>query len=390
MNIMSQLEKNLEQLKKSFNGKHLITWMLDSIKPMAPNHSVIAKHIHEQMEMVPDNDEFVKLYSLLIGMIQYVPLDTIMKTMLRKARALKKALDKKEDKRFYMVVQCNDVVTNGPDMSFMLALKSNTYMSVMFLCMYPQLVDHFVDFICMGPNTEPFALHGQFSTDIKTHVLVDDVSLTGRQASNILTCPPSIIGNFRTLGISLVSAVLFESREAKGLINWHGVTGIYTWVNHLKSGADITPEEVSLDRIKVEMKKQFKLKYGGMHYVNTLDGDFYDDDSIEELWDTRMELYLEFLGIEEDKYLFYTDIKIPDDVSVSPTFLMNPPIVVKNNNNKLEKLKRRNEPLISNVDATSGLVDDGYVKAGTYMEPVYKSDKWNNGLFVDLLKTRTE
>lgn len=381
---MSQLSENLEQLKKSINGKHLITWMLDSIKPMAPNHSVIAKHIHEQMEMVPDNDEFVKLYSILIGMIQYVPLATIMKTMLRKARALKKVLDKKEDKRFYMVVQCNDVVTNGPDMSFMLALKSNTYMSVMFLCMYPQLVDHFVDFICMGPKTEPFALHGQFSTDVKTHVLVDDVSLTGRQASKILTCPPSIIENFRALDISLVSAVLFESREAKGAINGHGVTGIYKAVNHLNSGADISPEEVSLPRIRVEMKRQFSLKHGYRHYVNTLDGDFYDDDSIEDLWDARMEVYLSFLGIEEEKYLFYTDIKIPDDVSVSPAFLMNAPIIVKNSNNKLEKLKRRNEPFISNVDATAGVLDDGYVKAGTYMEPVYKSDRWHDGRFVDL------
>ena len=371
----------LEKLKKKINETHFLEWMVGNIKTRPLSHDIILKHIEEQRKLLGDNDEFIYFYTRVIGMIQYVPSSSIMKSLRRKAISLYKELKKKSDKRFYLVVQCNPHTRLNPT-SFFLGQKSNLFMSIMFLCVYPKLREHFVDFVCMNKNTIPFALHGKFDEEIRTHVFVDDTSLTGKQAVENLSCPSNISSYLKKLDINLYFLVLFISEHAENKIldfNGENMYNMYTEIRLLKSSSDIVPRKIRLQDLQNVMSKfepRHRSEYYDAFFERDIDDD-EDDDSDEEMkWDERITKYLNLLGLGDGKFLFYSDLKIPDHVSIDPLFLINPPLIKKSSSGKLIKLIRRNPPFVSNIRQPSTTEHDGRVLNGGFASIVYKTDEW--------------
>ena len=286
-------EDQLKEFKQTIRDKSsiIIEKELEKLISRSLNQENVSKYLKSQYELDTTNGDVLKA---ILESVQHIPASQLFEDIKRLSSDLWGQLGSQHDKSFYIVLTGESVYKKKGTPC---TEKSNIFLSILFLCYNVNLLDNFVDFICM---TRP--LHSDvLSQDITNYVYLDDASFSGTQIStSIMTMGATLQDQFPGKDFKMHLVVLYLSEYARSNMlqhNFPGDTQIYT--------TDTIPNTLhdsllSLRDIDKAMKQSVAQAF-------TRDSPGVFD--------------------EMDKSLFYTDLKIPDSVSIYPRFLLSPVLV---------------------------------------------------------------
>lgn len=266
-----------------------------------------------------------------------------------------------ENKRFYIVLTGGSVhkkKRGGTPCTH----KSNMFLSILALCYNKDLLDHFEDFCCQDTP-----LHSKvLSENVTNFVYIDDASFSGTQMSSSTMSMGVTLESDRKFTPSLRSSykmhlvVLYMSQHARNNTPIYDFPGQVYWYNTKTTPVDL--EDALLDL-------KFSIGY----------------DKVQSVAEAFTRGSRGIFG-EMDKPLFYTDLKIPDSVSIYPMFLLSPVLVdseLKTHEFPHPIIKNCELPVDRDEARSTGdffQIDNGtFCPVSTYKEPDWKG--WLSELF---------
>lgn len=226
-------------------------------------------------------------------------------------------------------------------------LKSNMFLAIMAMCRNKRMVHNFEDFIC-GEKT---LYTGDIDPTIVNFVYLDDVTFSGKQIRKNLTYLGESLSTDHKINSKIHIVIPYINPEIMGSVMGE--------INHVFGGTEwyisskaIFPKPVNVlahDIISSYPRMKSVEIYSWLStFLNTSPGSF-------------------------DKALFYTDLKIPDVVSIYPRFFFDPLFV--DGNNIPSRLGLRNKHLVSNCEDVSPRGD--MMDSGNHCPyPLYKKEDW--------------
>lgn len=217
--------------------------------------------------------EVAKLYSIVVRNKYYIPISRFMKYFADVAERVKNELNGKSS---FLVVGCSTWEAHPLDD------KSKYSTSILFLCMHKELIGNIFYFACIDRQVVP--VHGDFESDTNsTVVCIDEVSFTGTHAVDNLYIPSFKIGDRPAIFTAVYASAMAIKRVNDQLYN---VTAIAS--DHGMRSFEAT-DVVKEYRQRREMLPEHQVR----------------------------KLLRKMLGIgEEEKFLLYTDIKVPESLSI--------------------------------------------------------------------------
>lgn len=327
--IKDSLSKNANEVLKKWVSK---------IESHPPNTKEMMEFLLDVMENPKEGVEVAKLYGILLRRIQYIPISRFMKDFADVARRVKEELD---GNNFYLVVTCS-MWAALPEEN-----KSNYFMSILFLCMHTELMNNFIDFACI--DRAIFPVHGSLEGDTDfALVYIDDVSFTGTQAARTLYIPP--------YGADAARKVIYAPIYASDM----ALKSVKEDVEHLTF---ITSEFTLSPFNTRDITEEYYQRRGTLEKPRVLK--------------VLAKLGLESHEADKTKFLMYTDIKVPDSLSIFPKALF----CLKTGGLTYSVVTGKH-PDEKECRDKEGIVEDGKV-----LDTVYKSREWldfaqelNNGV----------
>lgn len=313
---------NIKDYISQNGGKVLHKWV-SKIESHPPNTQEMMEFLLDVMES--PGVEVAKLYSIVLRKIDYIPISRFMKDFAAVAERVKNELN---GKKFFLVVECLSWAVHP------LYDKSNYFMSILFLCMHKELMDNFIDFACIDRQVIP--VHGDLGSDTNSCVVyIDDVSFTGTQAEKNLYIPPYTIGDR-----SVIFAPVYASAMAIDRVN-HEISNIII----------ITSDHEMKSFRATDIVEEYQERSGRI-----------SENKVRQLLEKKLDIK------EEHQFLLYTDIKVPDSLSIFPKALF----CLKTKGLTYSVVTGKHPTAEECKDETS-IVHDGKV-----LDTVYKQDEWRH------------
>lgn len=247
------------------------------------NLSELLAYVAEQHDLA--GAEMMKLMIAVFSFIDYRSMHTFGKDFRDVARRISEKL---AGRKFYLIMDCGseDAFTWERSEPVPKEEKSNYFMFVLLMCIRPALIDQLEDFVCLRGETIVPVHTKQVDKDVTVLVYMDDVAFTGVQASY-----NTAIDHHDHL--ELIYGSVYASEDA---LSYLEDSFDADYESHSMITSDFRPRNVS--RAIVTEK-----------YLSSTTTPMNDD---------LRDAALRSLGMlsDESKYLFYTDLKIPDDLSM--------------------------------------------------------------------------
>ncbi|CAN0271946.1 unnamed protein product [Ectocarpus sp. 6 AP-2014] len=195
--------------------------------------------------------------------------------------------EKIRGRRFYLIMDCSDKDSVFEQNSKRHREdKSNYFMFVLLMCIHPTLIDQLEDFVCTNvPASGGWTpVHSKRNDSVSVFVYMDDVAFTGSQARHNTFIEDAS-------EFELIYGSVYASNEAIRMVEYSG--------EEYGSHAIIT--------------SGFRPRLMSKHVVT----EKYLSTTTTPMDDELRDEALRSLGMltGEEKYLFYTDLKIPDQLS---------------------------------------------------------------------------
>ena len=285
--------------------------------------------------------EMMKFMATVFSFLKYRSMHSFMKDFRCVASEIERVLD---GRRFYLLMDCRGENTTqtreGPNED-----KSNYYMFVLLMCIRPNLIDNLVDFACVSDKTMSL-VHTDVDDTVDVCVFMDDVSFTGAQAiQNTWLVPQS--------KYEIVYGSVYASEAALHYLDetFEDSYASATLITTQGGPQPIMPSDI-IERYKANNKTPL-------------------DDAI--ILRTFQSLGIEsdkFRGIEFEKYLFYTDLKIPDSISIFTGVIHDLRLVDQNG------LLQSVVQYPTDIDSRQ-LVRKYHIVGNSESETIYKTDTWS-------------
>ena len=277
-------ELQLRRIKDGLRKNHdmILEKWTNKVQSRPPNHHELTAYILDQYNLL--GAEMAKLMTAVFSFLDYKSMHTFGKDFRDVARRIEEKID---GRKFYLIMDCsakNSMWDRSSDRHR--EDKSNYFMFVLLMCVRPALIDHLEDFVCTNvpPSGGWTPVHSERNHSVSVFVYMDDVAFTGIQAwgnTNIKDAED----------FELIYGSVYASKDAIDAVNDSGDQ----YGSHAIITSDFRPREVT-KRIVTEK------------YLSTTTTPMHDE---------LRNAALRSLGMltDESKYLFYTDLKIPDNLS---------------------------------------------------------------------------
>ena len=344
------------------NGKHVIQKEKSNIPDRSIDEAAFTKYIEDQSKL---NTHNAKVLRMLKGAVTHISSDALFRDIEKISVSIWEKLKTFRDRRFYIVLS-GKTGNSSNDMGDSCFYKSSMFVSTMILSFHPELAGNLVDFIC---DTKP--MYTRMDKTVPHYFYIDDASFSGTQ----------VIENMEELG-----EYLEEKEEEEGDSDDSDRTESDTNThrklesNHVHlvllyvspSTLQRISESISLGMDKVHWYTSSTHQKPVIDYVHEfiVNHPGYVLNSVLH----TASMFLRGLGGSKlEKPLFYTDIKIADEVSTYPLFLMNPILIDG------ASTKDYTSALVTGCDAALTDDDKYKVKDGNFCpKPVYKGIEWTD------------
>lgn len=321
----------------SRNGDKVLEKWVSKIDSHPPNVPEMMEFLLDVMES--PGVEVAKLYSIVLKRLDYIPITQFMKDFKENARRVKEELGREQ---FYLVVECSMWSPNDVEKR-----KSNYFMSILFLCLHPELMDNFIDFACVDnfsySERQVFPMHGELQDLLRdsdsdtsgTLVYIDDIAFTGTQAEKNLYISWSRVEDRKVIFSPVYASATALENIDKEL--------------EYKTLVTITSEHQLKDFKATDIVEEYYLRAGKL-----------DESKVREI-------LRESLDIEDDeRFMLYTDMKAPDSLSIFPKALF------------CLKTKGLTYSIVTGKHPTDEECGDetSFVHDGKVLDTVYKQDDW--------------
>lgn len=338
-------EGQLREFKSTIKNKSqtILEKELKKLVPRSLNQENVSKYLSSQYALDRSNGDVLKT---ILESVQHIPASKMFEDIEKISSNLWDTLKAQQDKRFYIVLTGTGAAHCSQ--------KSNMFLSILALCSNENLLENFEDFICRN-----VPLHwDKLSGDVTNYVYLDDASFSGTQMSTqITTLGGKLEREFPEKRFNMHIMILYPTNFAILKTPYADFPGDVSWYH-----TDITPIELQ-------------------ETLRSMDYKIYG----EKIWKaaqafTRDDIFDE--GDEMSKSLFYTDLKIPDTVSVYPKFLLDPVLVDSDfNTHKFPHSIVSNCSLPVDSDDTYENTDLYKIENGTFCPmPTYKQQDWKENI----------
>lgn len=275
-------EVNMEWIKDGIRKNHamILEKWTNKVQNRPPNLSELTTYVMDQYNLA--GAEMMKLIVAVFSFLDYKSMHAFGKDFRDVARRIEEQL---AGRKFYLIMECKGEsspyrpVFGGPSED-----KSNYFMFVLLMCIRPALIDQLVDFVCTR-HGRLTPVHTELNKDVGVCVFMDDVAFTGTQAVlNTRIEHPS--------SFELIYGSVYASEEA--LEHFENSNDDYAHVSMITSDFKPRPMNKALVTEK---------------YLSSTSTPMDD-----ELMHTALRTFGMLTG--EQRYLFYTDLKIPDQLSM--------------------------------------------------------------------------
>ena len=329
-----------------FHDDILENW-ISRIKSRPPNTPEIMTYLIDQQNCA--GVEMMKLMATVFSLIEYKPMHEYMIEFRNIARQIE---EKVAGRDFYLVMGCGQENTSQwyQPLSKPKEDKSNYFMFVLLMCVRPSLIESFVDFACVDHGTiKP--VHEQNNDDVGVVVFMDDAAFTGMQAATSLSL-------WNPSPRELIYGSVYMSQEALD-----GLVEMFT--RHYAKHTVFT----SAFRPRLINKKFITAKY--LEKTDTP----LDAEVLARVFGN--------LGMltDEMSYLFYNDLKVPDETSVFRAIIPITRLVESHGDFEGQYKNERGHVRFDSEMGRSYMIIPGIVE-----DTVYKTREWME--FVEKLKTR--
>jgi hypothetical protein len=295
------------------------------------------------------SDDDAKVLEMLKDSITHVSADRMFTDIERLSASLWGKLSTFPDNRFYIVLSGSKKSNNksgsgsaSGSKSDGCFYKSNMFLATVMMSYRPELADSFVDFIC---DSQP--LHTRMDKSVLHYVYVDDASFSGNQLAENMEELGELIDAEAGSGDSQDSEESQDSEDAERTDSDDGrrpppvnpndsdSKHVHLVVLYVSPATMVSIrqeilrqlEELENVSIRVHWYSTSTHQRPVMDYLHG----FVVDNPGSDI-DRVMETAVTFLrgskeGDDLHKPLFYTDIKISDDVSTYPLFLLRPVLI---------------------------------------------------------------
>lgn len=341
---------NLNSIKRSLRLFHddIVENWISRIKSRPLNTPEIMTYLIDQQNLT--GTEMMKFMATVFSLIEYKPMHEYMNEFRNIARQIE---EKVAGRDFYLIMGCGQENTSQwyQSESTPKEDKSNYFMFVLLMCVRPSLIESFVDFACVdGGIIKP--VHEQNNDDVGVVVFMDDVAFTGMQAGNSL-------GLRDPSHRELIYGSVYMSEEAL-----EGLEEVFTdYAKHTVFTSAFRPRLID---------KKFVTE----KYLEKTDTPL-DDELLARVFRN--------LGMltGESRYLFYTDLKVPDNTSVFRMIIPILRLVAYNGNFEGQYKNERghtrfDSEIGKNYMIIPGIVEDTVYKRREWMEFVGKLKKREN------------
>lgn len=222
-------------------------------------------------------------------------------------------------------------------------IKSNMYIAIMSLARNREMARDFVDFIC---DSKPLH-HEDIDPSVNNFVYIDDVTFSGSQIKENLAALSNMKhqGYFHQRMVHIVIPYINPLIMSSVMGQTNGIWNIYWYTT------DTHPKPVS------PVIHEFIRKRPGMNSTN-----------IFKIATLLLHASYDMLDLS----LFYTDLKIADNVSIFTEFLLNPQYYTEHH---ILVNPSENRPVVSNCAHTENPGED--ITDGNYCPyPIYKKPRW--------------
>lgn len=275
-------EVKLRWIKDGIRKNHAVIlekWTY-RVQNRPPNLSELTTYVMDQYNLA--GAEMMRLMVAVFSFLDYKSMHAFGKDFRDVAQRIEEQL---RGRKFYLIMECmgesslHRPVFGGPSED-----KSNYFMFVLLMCIRPGLIDQLVDFVCTRDGRMT-PVHTELNKDVGVCVFMDDVAFTGTQAvQNTYIEHPS--------DFELIYGSVYASEEA---------------LRYLEHSSD---EYAGVSMITSDFKPRPMTK--------NLVTEKYLSSTSTPMDDELRHTALRTLGMltDEHKYLFYTDLKIPDQLSM--------------------------------------------------------------------------
>lgn len=277
-------ELQLRWIKDGLRKNHdmiLETWT-NKVQSRPPNHHELTQYVLDQYNLA--GAEMAKLMTAVFSFLDYKSMHTFGKDFRDVARRIEEKID---GRKFYLIMDCSDKNSMwGESLDRHREDKSNYFMFVLLMCIRPALIDQLEDFVCTNVRSSEgwTPVHSKRNHSVSIFVYMDDVAFTGIQAGNNTFIKDAS-------DFELIYGSVYASSDAIYSVEDSGDR----YASHAIITSDFRPRVVSKHIVTEK-------------YLST---------TTTPMDDELRNAALRSLGMlsDERKYLFYTDLKIPDQLS---------------------------------------------------------------------------
>jgi len=276
---------HLQWIKDGIRKNHamILERWTNRVQSRPPNLSELLAYIAEQHDLA--GTEMMKLMIAVFSFVDYRSMHAFGKDFRDVARRISEKL---AGRKFYLIMDCGsaDAFTMTRSEPVPREKKSNYFMFVLLMCIRPDLIDQLEDFVCMRGETIVPVHTKQLDKGVTVCVYMDDVAFTGVQASY-----NTAIDDHDHL--ELIYGSVYASEDALSYLDDNFDED---YESHSIITSDFRPRNVTKAAVTEK-------------YLSSTTTPMDDD---------LRNAALRSLGMlsGEDKFLFYTDLKIPDQLSM--------------------------------------------------------------------------
>lgn len=359
--VLNQKQQKLESFKHLLDiDRSIWTKEMALIESRHPHRDNISEYLGRQEEIYPVAHTVL---THLLDAIQHVSIEAMRGHLIAKSTELKNGLEEQDDTRFYIALSgYSDAYNPGFDGC---RFKSNMWLAILMLNIDSDLLENFVDFLCMGKP-----MHGEFDTSVGNIVYLDDGSFSGSQIVESVKTLRKHENNIFLDRYKLHFVILYVHPDlielVKSKIRVRGARWYTTNVHprpltHVVNKLKVLHPDIDIGKAKYIMYRFL------MGYFDFGGGEGDDEGNVEEAL---------------KKPLFYTDLKVPDDRSISPAILFSP-VLLNPDGAKIAFGKS----LITNCPS-SGIEEDFEVLEGTFCpRGTYKTQRWKDFISENITDT---
>ena len=353
-------------------GDEIIKTQKSRIQDRSINHEATKRYLSEQNDI----DIFTgKVLSSILDSVIHVSSDKLFSDISKLSHSIMGRISEDVNKKFYIVLGGTSD-HDSPDRCFS---KSNMFLSTILLASNPEMTKYFVDFIC-----DSEMMHGEMDPSVSHFIYIDDASFSGTQIKeNIEELSEFINGNSEEeeeyesdVDDEFDDFIVDDDEEDEPSVveeDDEPDANVHLVVLYINPSTMI--------KIDKEIRKSFDNVFwytSGTYQKPVIDKllSNFDNDDMDKAVTIAKRLTRGRDDIEKygpmGKSLFYTDLKIADEVSIYPQFILNP-ILLDGNMDKIFK-----ESLVKGCKLPENKQDEKNIIEGNYCPiPSYKKKEWS-------------